>query len=147
MVALVPEIFLVLEDWVEGIHAFSGQQTDISDHPSNASCSESSSGKPNENDFVSWLIVGRNEGIDFSNVFADSGTGKPTSDGIDDTRSSTYTRVIIYNLMHAIGTNSSQSSGKASDIARNLKSTSRNIRYQRGFLETIIADSCQNLKS
>lgn len=120
MVALVPEILLILEDWVERVHAFSGQQANVSDHSGNASCSERSSGKPNENYFVSWLIVCRDERVDFSNVLTDPCPKESASNSVDDTRSSADTRVVVDYLMNAIETDSPQSSRQSSDVAGNL---------------------------
>lgn len=139
VIAFVSEVLLVFENRIEAIHTISSQQADVSNHPSNASSSESTTREANQNDLVSRLVIGGDERIDLSNVFADTSSKKSTSDSIDCKRSSTNAGMIIYHLTHAVWGCLLESSCNTSDIAWNLKRACRYVWYQRGLLVAIVA--------
>lgn len=68
MVVSILKVLLILEDGVEIVHAVTRQEPYISDHASHTSCSERSSRESDEDDFVTWRVVGSYEGVHFSNV-------------------------------------------------------------------------------
>ena len=67
-VSLILEILLVFENGIEIVHPSTGQKSNISDHASHAADGESPSTEADENNFISWCIIGRDETVDLTNV-------------------------------------------------------------------------------
>lgn len=67
-ISLVLEVLLIFEDGIEIVHSRTSQKSNVSDHTSHAADSESPSTEANENNFIAWCIIGRNETVDLTNV-------------------------------------------------------------------------------
>ena len=110
MVTLVPEILLILEDWIEILHTRPRQNANVPDHTRDASNREGSSGKSYEDDFVSGCVVCTDKTVYFTYVFRDARPKKSSCKGVYGAGTRTDSRMVVNDLRLAIEADSPESS-------------------------------------
>lgn len=71
-ISVILEVLLVFEDWVEIVHAVSGQESDVSDHAGHTADGKGSPTEANEDNFITGCVVGSDKTVDFPNVLPGS---------------------------------------------------------------------------
>jgi len=140
MVLVVPEILLILENWIEKFRSSLSQESDVSNDACYTSDREGTTRKPDENNLIARGIVCSDEAVDFPNILTDSGSEKTAADGVHCATTGTNSRMVIDDLRLAIKAHSPKSSRDSGYITGYLESACWNVRKESWLREAIVTE-------